>query len=168
MLRVLKKCSLKSSKRINSLILVPDFTVDQKLTVCYNSYTVNKQPKEGTMKKILISAVAIATLAASSVATAQGYNRGHNQGYNNSAAWNSAAIGAAGMITGAIVSGIMQNNANAAAQGYAQPGYAPGYGYAPPPVVYYQQPACVTSRAPVYDRFGRVTEFVQYCANSVR
>lgn len=153
------------------------------------------------MKKSVILAAAVAALAVSSVAFAQGrcvypsdtaidgsrcgarassvraggyhppqqsYNRGYNQGYNNSAAWNSAAIGAAGMITGAIVSGIIQNNANAAAQGYAQPGYAPGYGYAPPPVIYYQQPACVTSRAPVYDRYGRVTEFVQYCANSVR
>jgi hypothetical protein len=165
MLRLLKKCSLNSSKRINSPILGPDFTVDQKLTVCYNSYTVNKQPKEGTMKKILISAVAIATLAASSVATAQGYNRGHNNGgYNNSAAWNSAAIGAAGMITGAVISGIMQNNANS----YAQPGYAPapvyaqpGYGYAPPPV-------CVVQRAPVLDQFGRIMYFQSFCGNAVR
>ena len=110
------------------------------------------------MKKSVILAVAIAALAVSSAASAQGRcvypsdvavdgsrcgarassvrAGGYNppqQGYNNSAAWNSAAIGAAGMVTGAIISGIMQNNANAAAQGYAQPGYAqPGYGYAPP------------------------------------
>jgi hypothetical protein len=157
-------------------------TVDQKTTVCYNSYTVNKQPKEGTMKKILISAVAIATLAASSVAAAQGYNRGYNQGYNNSAAWNSAAIGAAGMITGAIVSGIMQNNANQnSAQVYGQAyggGYAPPMAYGPPPGVvpvypappvvyggYYQPRACVTTRVPQYDAYGRVVQFIQMCAN---
>lgn len=133
------------------------------------------------MKKTLISAVVIATLAASSVASAQGYNRGYNGGgYNNSAAWNSAAIGAAGMITGAVISGIMQNNANAAAQAYAQPGYAPapvyaqpGYGYGyPPPVVnpyyYPQAQACVTQRAPVFNAYGQITEFVQYCANPAR
>jgi hypothetical protein len=137
------------------------------------------------MKKSVILAVAIATLTASSVAAAQGYNRGHNNGgYNNSAAWNSAAIGAAGMVTGAIISGIMQNNANSAAQGYAQPGYAqPGYGYAPPaygpppgvvpvypapPVAYggyYQPRACVTQNVPQYDAYGRVVQFIRMCAN---
>jgi hypothetical protein len=135
------------------------------------------------MKKILISAVAIATLAASSVAAAQGYNRGYNnnRGYDNSAAWNSAAIGLTGMVAGAVISGVMQNNANAAAQGYAQPGYGyapppvyaqPGYGYAPPPVVnpyyYPQAQACVTQRAPVFNAYGQITEFVQYCANRAR
>ena len=130
------------------------------------------------MKKILISAVAIATLAASSVTVAQGYN----QGYNNSAAWNSAAIGAAGMLTGAIISGIMQNNANQnSAQVYGQAysgGYAPPMAYGPPPGVvpvypapqvvqggYYQPRACVTQRVPQYDAYSRVVQFIQMCAN---
>jgi hypothetical protein len=132
------------------------------------------------MKKFAIVAIAVAAITASSVASAQNYNRGYNnrgynQGYNNSAAWNSAAIGLTGMVAGAVISGIMQNNANAAAQpGYAPaPVYAqPGYGYAPPPVVnpyyYPQAQACVTQRAPVFNAYGQITEFVQYCANPAR
>jgi len=79
------------------------------------------------------------------------------------------------MIIGSIANSL---SPQAQAQPQAQPqqgsvasGYAPGYAPAPPvvnPYYYPQARACVTQRAPVYNSYGQVVEFQQYCANPAR
>jgi hypothetical protein len=126
------------------------------------------------------SIVIAAMLVASTAVQAQDYRQATRDAQRQS--WENAgmgiALGAAGALVGAAVNNIIQprqpSYAAPGQPGYSvqgQPGYAaPAPGYAvPPPVVnpyyYPQAQACVTQRAPVYDAYGRVTEFIQYCAN---
>lgn len=129
------------------------------------------------MRKTFITLAVLATCAVGS-AQAQNYQSGYNNGQNQ--AWQNAAVGAAINLGGMVVGNIMQR-ANQPNQGYyVAQGYGPAQGYAPapgympppPPVVnpyyYPRAQACVTQRAPVYNAYGQITEFVQYCANPAR
>lgn len=127
------------------------------------------------MRKLAFSLIAATMLI--STAQAQGYRTATQDAQRQ--AWQNAAMGTAfsvgGMVLGNVIGRMSQPQSGSyAPQGYAPQGYAPAPGYvgAPPPVVnpyyYPQAQACVTQRAPVYNAYGQVTEFVQYCANTPR
>ena len=121
------------------------------------------------MRKLYIAAVA-ASLLAVGAANAQGYRTAPQDAQRQ--AWQNAAMGTAFSVGGMIVGNVIGRMSQPQGGGYSYP--APGYGYngAPPPVVnpyyYPQAQACVTQRAPVYDSYGRVVEFIQFCANPAR
>ena len=129
------------------------------------------------MRKTIITLAVLTTCVVGS-AQAQSYQSGYNNGQNR--AWQNAAIGAAINLGGMVVGNIMQranqpNQGYYVAQGYGpSQGYAPAPGYMPPPppvvnpYYYPRAQACVTQRAPVYNSYGQITEFVQYCANPAR
>jgi len=126
------------------------------------------------MRKSLMSVVVALAVTGAGAVQAQDYRQAARDAQRQ--AWQNAgmgvAINAGSMLIGGVVSRILQPQGYA--QGYGAPaqGYAaPGYG-GPPPVVnpyyYPQAQACVTQQAPVFDSYGRVVEFVQYCANPAR
>lgn len=122
------------------------------------------------MRKSIVAVIAVMTLASTAV-HAQNYQQATRDAQRQS--WENAGMGialeAAGTLIGAAVGTMVTP---APRPGYApQTSYAPQTGYAPPVVnPYYYPPAqaCITQRAPVYDAYGRVVEFVQYCAQVVR
>jgi len=128
------------------------------------------------MRKSIITAT-IAMSVFSGAVLAQDYKNAARDAQRQ--AWENAGMGiaidAAGALVGAVVGEITKPDPQVQPQPQPQPqpGYAPQAGYAPAPAVvnpyyYPRSQACVTQRAPVYDSYGRVVEFVQYCANSVR
>lgn len=130
------------------------------------------------MRKSIITAT-LALAMFSSASHAQNYQTATQDAQRQ--AWQNAAMGAAfnvgGMIVGSIANSLSpqaQPQQGNVASGYAPgAGYAPGYGYAPSapvvnPYYYPQARACITQRAPVYNSYGQVVEFQQYCANPAR
>jgi len=120
------------------------------------------------MRKLAFSLIAATMLV--STAQAQGYRTATQDAQRQ--AWQNAAMGTAFSVGGMIVGNVIGRMSQPQSGGYtyAGPGYGPAGG--PPPVVnpyyYPQAQACVTQRAPVFDAYGRVVEFVQYCANPAR
>jgi hypothetical protein len=122
------------------------------------------------MRKSIITAT-LALAMFSSVSSAQNYQTATQDAQRQ--AWQNAAMGAAFNVGGMIIGSIANSlSPQAQAQPRQQQGYAPqGYAPAPPvvnPYYYPQAQACVTQRAPVYNSYGQVVEFQQYCANPAR
>lgn len=123
------------------------------------------------MRKLFLLSTTVLALVAGT-AQAQDYQQATRDAQRQ--AWENAGMGiaidAAGAIVGAVVGSVVKPAPQAGAPA-PQPGYAPAPP-APPAVVnpyyYPKAQACVTQRAPVFDSYGRVVEFVQYCANTPR
>lgn len=130
------------------------------------------------MRKSILAVTATLMLAATA-AQAQDYRQATRDAQRQS--WENAGMGialnAAGALVGAAVGAIIQPSGSGQPGAVIAPGpqagYAPPPGYAGTPTVvnpyyYPQAQACMTARAPVYDAYGRVVEFIQYCANPAR